>query len=123
MERSSPESQGIPSAAILAFIEEAEEQLDALHSLMIARNGHVVAEGWWAPYAPELNHWLFSLSKGFTSTGVGIAIGEGRLSLDAPVISFFPDEAPNGPSENLKAMTVRDLLKMTHGHRETRTAR
>jgi CubicO group peptidase (beta-lactamase class C family) len=117
MERSTLESQGILSSAILAFVEEAEERLDALHSVMVARNGQVVAEGWWAPYTPDLNHWLFSLSKGFTSTGVGIAIGEGRLNLDDAVISFFPDEAPKAPSENLKAMTVRDLLKMTHGHK------
>jgi CubicO group peptidase (beta-lactamase class C family) len=116
LKRSTPEAQGIASSALLAFVEEAEDKLDALHSLMVARNGHIVAEGWWTPYAPELNHWLFSLSKGFTSTGVGIAIAEGQLSLDDKVISFFPEEAPESPSDNLKAMTVRDLLKMTHGH-------
>lgn len=117
MERSTPESQGISSSALLAFLEEAEQELDALHSVMVARNGRVVLEGWWNPYAPTLNHWLFSLSKGFTATGVGIAIAEGRLSLDDAVISFFPEEAPKTPSANLKAMTVRELLKMTHGHR------
>ena len=116
LERSTPESQGIPSSALLAFVAKTEERLNSLHSVMVARNGSVVAEGWWAPYAPELNHWLFSLSKGFTSTGVGIAIGEGLLRLDDPVISFFRDDAPVTPSENLKAMTVRDLLTMTHGH-------
>ena len=49
--RSAPEAQGISSAAILAFVEEAERKLDALHSVMIVRHGKVVAEGWWAPYA------------------------------------------------------------------------
>ena len=116
LERATPESQGISSSALLAFVNEAEETLNALHSVMIARNGRVIAEGWWTPYSPELNHWLFSLSKGFTATGVGIAIAEGRLRLDDAVISFFSEEAPKAPSENLKAMTVRDLLKMTHGH-------
>jgi len=43
MERSTLESQGILSSAILAFVEEAEERLDALHSVMVARNGQVVA--------------------------------------------------------------------------------
>jgi CubicO group peptidase (beta-lactamase class C family) len=114
--RSTPESQGIDSAALLAFVKEAEKELDSLHSVMVARNGSVVAEGWWAPYGPEVNHWLFSLSKGFASTGVGIAISEGRLGLGDPVISFFPDETPKVPSENLKKMTVGDLLKMAHGH-------
>ena len=61
MKRSSPEAQGIASSAVLALVEEAEEKLGALHSVMISRNGNVVAEGWWKPYAPDLNHWLFSL--------------------------------------------------------------
>ena len=82
--RSSPESQGIPSAAILAFVEQAESTIDALHSVMIVRHGHVVAEGWWAPYAAVEPHMMFSLSKSFTSTAVGMAVADGRLTIDDP---------------------------------------
>jgi CubicO group peptidase (beta-lactamase class C family) len=114
--RSTPEAQGIPSAAILAFVEAAEKKVDALHSLMVLRHGQVVAEGWWSPYQRDDPHVLFSLSKSFTSTGVGLAIAEGRLSLDDTVLSFFPEDAPASPSENLKAMRVRDLLAMSTGH-------
>ena len=32
------------------------------------------------------------------------------------MLKFFPDDAPADPSDNLKAMTVRDLLTMTGGH-------
>ena len=116
MHRSSPESQGIPSKALIDFLEAVEAKLDSLHSIMIARNGRVVVEGWWTPYSADLNHWLFSLSKSFTSTGVGIASAEGLIDLDDKVISFFPRNTPDPPGDNLKAMTVRDLLKMTHGH-------
>jgi CubicO group peptidase (beta-lactamase class C family) len=114
--RSSPEKQGIPSSAILAFVEAAEKSIDALHSLMVLRHGHVVAEGWWTPYRRDDPHVLFSLSKSFASTGIGLAIAEGRLSLDDTVLSFFPEDAPPEPSENLKAMRVRDLLAMSTGH-------
>jgi CubicO group peptidase (beta-lactamase class C family) len=114
--RSSPEAQGIPSSAILAFVEAAEAKIDALHSLMVLRHGQVVAEGWWEPYRRDDPHVLFSLSKSFTSTGIGLAIAEGRLSLDDTVLSFFPEDAPAQPSENLKAMRVRDLLSMSTGH-------
>ena len=41
---------------LLAFIEEAEQKIDALHSVMIVRHGQVVAEGWWAPYAATEPH-------------------------------------------------------------------
>ena len=82
---------------------------------MLVRHGHVVAEGWWAPYAAEAPHSLFSLSKSFTSTAVGMAIAEGKLSLDDEVLKFFPDDAPAEPSANLKAMRVSDLLRMSTG--------
>jgi CubicO group peptidase (beta-lactamase class C family) len=114
--RSAPEAQGLPSQAVLAFVDAAEQKVDALHSLMVLRHGHVVAEGWWEPYRRDDPHVLFSLSKSFASTGIGLAIAEGRLSLDDTVLSFFPDEAPAEPSETLKAMRVRDLLAMSTGH-------
>src|SRR5450759_3867576 len=81
--RSSPEAEGISSSAILAFIEAVEKHaapLDALHGLMLLRHGKVVAEGWWVPYGPQCPHSLYSLSKSFTSTGIGLAVSEGRLS-------------------------------------------
>jgi len=114
--RSTPEAQGISSSAILAFVEAVEENVEALHSLMVLRHGKVVAEGWWEPYHREDPHVLFSLSKSFTSTGVGLAIAEGKLSLDDTVLSIFPEDAPADPSDNLKAMRVRDLLSMNTGH-------
>src|SRR5262245_26309306 len=114
--RSSPEAQGVSSSAVLAFVRAADKDLDALHSFMLVRHGHVVAEGWWTPYATDSPHMLFSLSKSFTSTAVGLAVAEGKLSIDDPVLQFFPDEAPAEPSANLKAMRLSDLLRMNTGH-------
>jgi CubicO group peptidase (beta-lactamase class C family) len=114
--RSTPEEQGISSSAILGFVEAAEAEIDALHSLIVVRHGHVVAEGWWEPYGPEIPHVLFSLTKSFTSTAVGLAVSEGRLSIDDTVLSIFPEEAPPEPSDDLKQMRVRDLLTMNTGH-------
>ena len=113
--RSRPEAQGVASAAILAFVEAADKNLDALHSFVLVRHGHVVAEGWWAPYCAEAPHSLFSLSKSFTSTAVGLAIAEGKLSLDDEILKFFPDDAPAAPNHNLKSMRVSDLLRMSTG--------
>ena len=114
--RSTPEAQGVSSAALLNFIEQAEAKIDAVHSFILVRHGQVVAEAWWSPYAPDKTHALYSLTKSFTSTAVGLAIAEGKLSLDDKVLKFFPDEAPENPGEELKAMTVRNLLRMSTGH-------
>ena len=114
--RSTPEAQGISSAAIRSFIEEADQKIDAMHSVMIVRHGKVVAEGWWTPYDATTRHELYSLSKSFTSTAVGMAVAEGKLSVDDEVLKFFPGEAPAEPSANLKSMRVSDLLRMNAGH-------
>ncbi|HEY6222169.1 MAG TPA: serine hydrolase [Gemmatimonadales bacterium] len=118
--RSSPERQGISSAAILSFVDRADSEIDAMHSFMLVRHGYVVAEGWWSPYDSATPHMLYSLSKSFTSTAVGLAIAAGKLSLDDQVMKFFPEEVPASPSANLQSMRVRDLLRMATGHdRET----
>ena len=122
--RSSPEAQGVSSAAGLAFVEAADKDLDAMNSFMLVRHGHVVAEGWWSPYDAGAPHSLYSLSKSFTSTAVGLAVAEGMLSIDAEVLKFFPDDAPASPSDNLKSMRVSDLLRMsTKGTRSSPNAR
>ncbi|MFK7845476.1 MAG: serine hydrolase domain-containing protein [Rhodothermales bacterium] len=124
--RSTPEAQGVSSEQILAFLDELDAQNAAafdgnardetgFHSIMILRNGHVLAEGWWAPYEAERKHRLYSLSKSFTSTAVGFAVNEGLFSVDDPVISFFPNELPEQVSDKLAAMTVHDLLIMSTG--------
>jgi CubicO group peptidase (beta-lactamase class C family) len=113
--RSTPEAQGIASSALLAFVEAVDKHIDSMNSFMLVRHGHVVAEGWWAPYDAESPHSLYSLSKSFTSTAVGLAISEGKLSLDDEVLKFFPEDAPSNPSANLKAMRVHDLLRMSTG--------
>jgi CubicO group peptidase (beta-lactamase class C family) len=113
--RSNPEAQGVSSPALLAFIEAADKDIDAFHSFMLVRHGHVVAEGWWAPYDAKAPHALYSLSKSFTSTAVGLAVAEGKLSLDDELLKLFPEYAPMSPSANLKAMRLRDLIRMSTG--------
>jgi CubicO group peptidase (beta-lactamase class C family) len=114
--RNTPEAQGISSVAITEFVSGAEKSILSLHSFMLLRHGQVVAEGWWHPWRAEAPHMLFSLSKSFTSTAVGLAVAEGYLTVDDAVLSFFPSDAPKKVSGNLAAMRVRHLLSMSTGH-------
>lgn len=114
--RTIPEEQGLPSAAVLQFVAALDQQINELHSVMVLRHGSVVAEGWWAPYRASDRHAMFSVSKSFTSTAVGFAVSEGRLSLTDRVVSFFPNYLPAAEGEHLAAMTIRDLLMMATGH-------
>ncbi|MBS4218728.1 serine hydrolase [Bacillus sp. FJAT-49711] len=88
---------------------------------MLLRHGHVIAEGTWAPYDEEDPHILNSLSKSFTSTAIGLAVEEGKLSVDDAVISFFPEYMTEEIKKNMADLKVRHLLSMSTGHDEDTT--
>ncbi|MCF7786174.1 MAG: beta-lactamase family protein [Prosthecobacter sp.] len=119
--RSTPEAQGVSAKGILDFIDAIEREKIELHSFMMLRHGKVIAEGWWKPYGPEFVHTMYSMSKSFTSTAVGFAVAEGKLSVEDKVVSFFADDLPATISENLAAMRVKDLLTMSTGNEKEPT--
>src|SRR5438034_1855160 len=116
--RTTPEAQGVSSAAMIEFVNSLDQQIEGMHSVMVVRHGQVIAEGWWSPYDAEHNQMLYSLSKSFTSTAVGLAVAEGKLTIDDEVLKFFPEDAPAEVTGNLKSMRVRDLLTMSAGHQD-----
>ena len=110
-----PEAEGVSSAAISNFLDEANKSSSEFHSIMILRHGKLITKGWWNPYAPDLKHTMYSCSKSFTATAVGFAISEKKLALTDKVISFFPEDVPATIGENLAALTVKDVLSMSDG--------
>ncbi|WP_250005435.1 serine hydrolase [Actinoplanes sp. M2I2] len=115
--RSTPAATGVSSRAVAAVLDRLEERSVELHSVMVVRHGHVVAEGWWAPYSAGRPHLLYSLTKSFTSIAVGLAIDDGLLSLDDRVVDVLPEHVPAGVSDQARRITVHHLLSMTAGHR------
>lgn len=114
---SSPAAQGVAPGAILGFLDalDGTQGVEA-HSLMVLRHGHVIAAGWWAPYAEERPHALYSLSKTFTATALGLAAGEGLVGLDEPVISYFPELGGEITDPRARAILVRHVAAMASGH-------
>ena len=111
----SPESLGIPSKALEDFTS-ALDALDQAHSFVLVRHGRTAAAGAWTPYRSDLPHELFSLSKSFVSVAVGIAQGEGRLSIHDRLADFFPEYLTDDVSPVMRRVTLRDALKMSTGH-------
>ncbi|MFF3436955.1 serine hydrolase domain-containing protein [Streptosporangium sp. NPDC002721] len=114
--RSAPAASGVSSRSIAALLDRLEARSVECHSIMVVRHGHVVAEGWWAPYSAGRPHLLYSLTKSFTSVAVGLAIADGLLSLDDRVVDVLPDHVPDGLSKRGRRLTVHHLLSMTAGH-------
>lgn len=114
--RSTPEAQGIRSEAIEAMLRDIKRTGADVHSLLILRHGHLVFEHYFAPYTAETKHSMFSCSKTFTSMLIGIAQDKGLLSVRDHVLDFFPDVEVESVNDNLRAMTIHDLLVMGSGH-------
>lgn len=121
LRRTGPAALGVAPEAVGAFIDAVNARVGGLHSFMLLRRGQVAAEAWWAPYAAHSPHMLYSLSKSFTSTAVGFAVSEGLLTVEDPLVGFFPEDRPAAVSPNLAAMKVRHLLSMSTGHAQDAT--
>ena len=124
MEPATPESHGVPSEAILKFIDGCEKTFDAgdlgaMHGFVIVRHGKVIAEGSWKPF-DTLNetHMLYSHSKSFTSSAIGLLADRGKIDLDERIVDIFSNEVPAKVSENLAQLRVRDLLTMNVGKKD-----
>jgi CubicO group peptidase (beta-lactamase class C family) len=115
--RSTPAAQAVDPAAVLSFLDALDERPDIeMHSLIVLRHGHVVAEGWWAPYSASRPQLLYSLSKSFTATAAAFAQAEGLLDLDDTVISHFPEFAADITDPRSRSMRVRHVASMASGH-------
>lgn len=114
--RAGPESQGVSSGALRRLVDALDEPRLGLHSLVVVRHGSVVAEGWWRPYRADTAHSVFSVSKSLTATAVGMAVADGRLSVDERVLDILPSYATATARANAGHLTVRHLLTMASGH-------
>lgn len=110
-----PSREGVPPEAIRAMVEEWDRRNLGVHSMMLLRHDRVIAESWWAPYRRDEPHMLNSLTKSFTSTAIGFAVQDGLLTVEDPVVSFFPEKAALA-DEHMKEMRVKHLLTMSTGH-------
>ncbi|MBQ0044664.1 MAG: serine hydrolase [Bacteroidales bacterium] len=117
--RSTPEAQGVPSEAIAQAFKAIKDGGYETHGVMILRHGNVIAEHWWAPYAPDVQHAMYSATKTFTGTAVGFAVQEGLLKVSDRVMDFFPELLPETVPAGLEKLTVEHLLTMSCGHAVT----
>ena len=111
---STPEAQGMSSQELTGLVNFGID--NGFDSLLVMRHGTIVAEAYYAPFAPRLRHRINSATKAVIGSLIGIALKEGLIkSLDQPVLDFLPGRVSAKPDERLKAVTLRHLLDMTSG--------
>lgn len=92
-----------------------------VHSLLAAKNGKMLWESYRAPYQPDTLHRMFSITKSYTALAIGCLAAEGKLTLDDPIVRFFPEYLPAGEPVHpyLAEMTIRHMLTMQTCHTST----
>ncbi|KKG83437.1 serine hydrolase domain-containing protein [Methanosarcina mazei] len=113
---STPEQQGMESEKLAELLDYIQEKDINIHSLLIIRNGYVVADVYFYPFTNNSVHDVASVTKSFTGTLIGIAISERYIAgVNQPVLDFFPNRTVANVDANKKAMTLEDLLTMRSG--------
>lgn len=112
---STPEEQGLDPRLVAQMYLDATEQ-ETLYSLLVIKNGYLVAEEYFNAGSVEQKDRLQSVTKSFTSALVGIALEQGCLStIDQKILEFFPEVVDEITDPRKEQITVRNLLEMRGG--------
>jgi CubicO group peptidase (beta-lactamase class C family) len=110
-----PEALGLDSARLAAALRTMRERNTYIHSLLLLRDDQVLAEAAFYPYDGKSLHEVASVTKSIMTTLIGIAADQGKLSLDDPMLSFFPDRTVANRDARKEAITVGHLSSMSSG--------
>lgn len=94
------------------FIKYTESENLFVEGIAVADEKQVLLEHHFVPDQPRN---IYSHTKSYMSTAAGIAIEQGKLSLDTKLVDMFPEYVPENPDPRLCAITLRNLLTMSSG--------
>lgn len=115
-----PEKLGMDSRWFESFLDRLEEENISIHGFLVMRRGKMVYESYYKPYDRNCVHRMFSVAKSFVSVGIGFLEQEGKISLDAPIVKYFPEYTQGRQLDSyLEEMTIRDMLRMNTCHSKT----
>lgn len=113
---SEPEAQGMKGDMLGQMLDYIAQQKLELHSLLVIRNGFLISETYFGNYHQGQKHEIYSCTKSFIATLVGIAIQQGYIrDITDQAVSFFPDKLFQNNNDSKQAMTLENLLTMTSG--------
>lgn len=104
-------------AAFARLIDDLTRSGTEMHSFVMYEGGRLVARWGVSPYRADDQAELYSLSKSFTSTAMGVAFDRGLVHEDDLVLSYFP--ACRGlceSDERWSRLRLRHLMSMSTGH-------
>jgi CubicO group peptidase (beta-lactamase class C family) len=115
-EVSTPAEQGLDPMLVGEMYLNAAD-LDTIYSLLVIKNGYLIAEDYFNEGSADQKDRLQSVTKSFTSALVGIAIEQGCLSsVDQKMLDFFPEVASKITDPRKEQIMLRNMLEMRAGY-------
>jgi CubicO group peptidase (beta-lactamase class C family) len=115
-EVSTPAEQGLDPMLVAELYYNAAK-LETIYSLLVVKNGYLIAEDYFNEGSVDQKDRLQSVTKSFTSALVGIALDQGYLSsVDQKMLDFFPEVAGQITDPRKEQITIRYLLQMRAGY-------
>lgn len=96
----------------LNFIEALTQDNPGCEAVALYENGEMVLEHHFVSKPPR---GIFSHTKSYVATAAGMAIDEGKLSLDDKLLDLFPEYRPVVTDERMHTVTLRNALTMSTG--------
>ncbi|MET1005549.1 MAG: serine hydrolase [Propionibacteriaceae bacterium] len=101
--------------AIEDYVTSGDDSLDNITSVLVTVDGRTITEFYRGRGSADRPTHLWSVTKSYLSTLVGIALAEGKLSdLDDPLRKLLPDHR-DAMSRQVSGITLRQLMTMTAG--------
>jgi CubicO group peptidase (beta-lactamase class C family) len=111
-----PEERGMDPDRLADLQTAVKKEAIPLHSLLIIRGGAILSETYYSGYSANTRHTMYSVTKSFISTLVGIAIDQGIIgSVKQKVIDLLPGRRWDHLDAAKRAMTLEDVLTMRSG--------
>ncbi len=113
---STPAAEGLDSRKVAELYWNAT-QARTTRSVLVVKNGRLVAEKYFHGASASDKGRLQSVTKSFTSALTGVALERGCLtSLDQRMMEFFPELASRVRDPRKNQITIRELLQMRAGY-------
>ena len=120
-EVSTPAEQGLDPMLVAELYHNAAE-LETLYTLLVVKNGYLIAEKYFNEGAVDRKNQMQSATKSVTAALVGIALEQGCLSsVDQKMLEFFPESADQITDPRKEQITIRDMLQMRSGYPDEET--
>ena len=108
-----PQAAGISEQAIQGFLKELKRRELNMHSVIMLKGNDIFFEKYTAPFTADMPHRMYSVTKTFVSIAIGCLLDEGKITLDDPIVKYFPDKQPETIHPYMAEQTIRNMLMMS----------